>query len=239
MTDSSLIDSLTELALPLAASLGLRLWGIELGAAGRRIVRIYIERAETHCPDAAKEQGLLASRPEAESLAEQDPVLGDQRVGIDDCAHFSRLFGLSLEVEDLIAGAYVLEVSSPGLERKFFTPAQLASALDMDLELTLLDAPRDASLPAERRKFRGRLVAAPQADASGLVDPGALFTLRLPEPGSGACPGQLLHFAWKDLKKAQQIYLPPEKSLPGKGRAKKKQPWTEAGPGTHGVHGPD
>lgn len=38
-------------------------------------------------------------------------------VGLDDCAGFSRDLGALMEVEDLMAGRYTLEVSSPGLDR--------------------------------------------------------------------------------------------------------------------------
>jgi ribosome maturation factor RimP len=42
----------------------------------------------------------------------------------EDCASFSREFGTILDVEDAIPGAsYVLEVSSPGLDRKLSRPA--------------------------------------------------------------------------------------------------------------------
>jgi len=39
-------------------------------------------------------------------------------VTLDDCAEFSRRVGAVLEVEDPIPGAYELEVSSPGLDRR-------------------------------------------------------------------------------------------------------------------------
>ena len=38
-------------------------------------------------------------------------------VTIDDCAHISRQLGDFLDVKDIIPQAYVLEVSSPGLNR--------------------------------------------------------------------------------------------------------------------------
>jgi ribosome maturation factor RimP len=42
----------------------------------------------------------------------------------EDCANFSREFGTILDVEDAVpGGAYVLEVSSPGLDRKLTRPA--------------------------------------------------------------------------------------------------------------------
>lgn len=44
---------------------------------------------------------------------------GKDGVSIDQCAAVSRDVGLMLEVEEIIDSAYILEVSSPGLERKF------------------------------------------------------------------------------------------------------------------------
>ncbi|MDY0213723.1 MAG: ribosome maturation factor RimP [Desulfuromonadaceae bacterium] len=38
-------------------------------------------------------------------------------VTLDDCANFSREFSTALDVEDVVPGAYRLEVSSPGLDR--------------------------------------------------------------------------------------------------------------------------
>src|ERR1700747_1012914 len=48
-------------------------------------------------------------------------VFLDKPAGVthEDCAHFSREFGTILDVEDAVPGSsYVLEVSSPGLDRK-------------------------------------------------------------------------------------------------------------------------
>lgn len=41
-------------------------------------------------------------------------------VTLDDCQSVSRQAGVLLDVEDLISGQYVLEVSSPGLDRPLF-----------------------------------------------------------------------------------------------------------------------
>lgn len=41
----------------------------------------------------------------------------EQGISLEDCAAVSRAIGTWLDVEDLIAHAYHLEVSSPGLER--------------------------------------------------------------------------------------------------------------------------
>ena len=53
-------------------------------------------------------------------------VFLDKPAGVthEDCAQFSREFGTILDVEDVIpGGSYVLEVSSPGLDRKLVKPA--------------------------------------------------------------------------------------------------------------------
>src|SRR5919197_997072 len=47
-----------------------------------------------------------------------------QGVTHEDCALFSREFGTILDVEDVVpGGTYVLEVSSPGLDRKLTRPS--------------------------------------------------------------------------------------------------------------------
>lgn len=47
-------------------------------------------------------------------------------VSVDDCAAVSRQLSRLLDVEDPISGEYRLEVSSPGMERPFFTVQQYA-----------------------------------------------------------------------------------------------------------------
>src|SRR6202049_4044009 len=51
---------------------------------------------------------------------------GDKPVGVthEDCANLSREVGTILDVEDVVPGnSYLLEVSSPGLDRKLLRPA--------------------------------------------------------------------------------------------------------------------
>ena len=47
-------------------------------------------------------------------------------VTVDDCERVSRQVSAVLDVEDPIAGGYVLEVSSPGLDRPLYTLAHYA-----------------------------------------------------------------------------------------------------------------
>lgn len=69
----------------------------------------------------AEEQGLYISGiefiTEGRGLTVAIYLDGLHGVGIDDCAQFSRASGVLLDVEDPIAGAYHLEVSSPGFNR--------------------------------------------------------------------------------------------------------------------------
>ena len=47
---------------------------------------------------------------------------GPEGIGIDDCARMSRTLGTLLDVDDPIGGRYVLEVSSPGVNRPLTKP---------------------------------------------------------------------------------------------------------------------
>jgi ribosome maturation factor RimP len=47
-------------------------------------------------------------------------------VTIDDCANVSRDLGAALDAEDFISDAYLLEVSSPGLERELYSREDFA-----------------------------------------------------------------------------------------------------------------
>ncbi|MDL2290516.1 ribosome maturation factor RimP [Desulfovibrio sp. OttesenSCG-928-F20] len=186
MTRQHLLERITNLAKPLAHSLGLSLWGLELSSGPRLILRVYLEKA------------------------------ADEGVGIDDCASFSRLFGISLDVEDIMPGAYVLEVSSPGFERLFFTAAQLAGAVGRLLDISLHEAPADRG---GRKKFRGQLLAGPEPE-NDLPDD-ALFVLRLENEEEQ--PEDDLVFSFANVKKARQVWIAPEKVRPGKsGRQQQK-----------------
>ena len=50
-------------------------------------------------------------------------------VSLDDCAHVSRALSALLDVEDPIRSRYVLEVSSPGLDRPLRKPADFEQSV--------------------------------------------------------------------------------------------------------------
>ena len=96
---------LREIAERVAASIGLEVVEIDfLGTGKHRMLRVFIDR-----PGAVPS----ANHPDG--------------VTHEDCSTFSREFGTIVDVEDAIpGGSYVLEVSSPGLDRK------LSKAKDFD-----------------------------------------------------------------------------------------------------------
>ena len=78
----------------------------------------------------------------------------DDGIVVDDCAKVSRQVGDFLEVEELLSGAYTLEVSSPGLDRPLFTPKQYRAFIGSDIKVRL------RTLVNGRRRLTGKLVAA-------------------------------------------------------------------------------
>jgi ribosome maturation factor RimP len=74
-------------------------------------------------------------------------------VNVDNCALVSREVSAILDVEDPITNEYLLEVSSPGLDRPLFTPEHFAAVVGQKIEVKLA-IPQDG-----RRKFKGVLTA--------------------------------------------------------------------------------
>jgi len=70
---------------------------------------------------------------------------------VDDCADISRALSALLDVEDPLAGAYNLEVSSPGIDRPLTRRDDFARFAGFEAKVEL-------SAPvAGRKRFRGRL----------------------------------------------------------------------------------
>ncbi len=77
-------------------------------------------------------------------------------VSLSEIQSFSRRFGAVLDVEDPVEGPYLLEVSSPGLNRRLRRPEHFAFSVGKRLKVTLTE-PREG-----RRHFVGTLAAADQ-----------------------------------------------------------------------------
>ena len=178
MGQQNIVQEITRIAEPVVRALGLALWGIEIIPSGRTLVRIYVDIPP----------GPQDGPPEEAHTNAAPPGSRGKGPGVDQCARISRHVGLALEAEDLIHHAYVLEVSSPGLERPFFALAQLAPYLESDLELTLAGA--QPELP-DRKRLRGKLLAVGE-DAFTLLAHDAPEATRLSIP-------------WNNVRKATLV----------------------------------
>ncbi len=107
---------------------------------------------------------------------------GPEGVNIDDCAKVSRQIDIVIEAEDIIPGAFTLEVSSPGLERKFFTLDQLGDYVDRTLDVHLSE-PIDG-----RRHFKGKLLT--------VTDSGVELE----------CSGESHRLDWDDVREATLVH---------------------------------
>ncbi len=79
----------------------------------------------------------------------------DGGVNVTDCSKMSRELGAALDLEDLLPFAYVLEVSSPGLDRPLKTQRDFLRQRTRPLRLQLIEPHADLG-----RKVIGELVDA-------------------------------------------------------------------------------
>jgi ribosome maturation factor RimP len=149
------LDEIRKAAERVAASHGLDLVDLEFtGPARDRILRVTLEKnAEGRAKlKAAAEAG-------AEGLPErllEGSLAVEQLSGVthEDCAEFSRDFGVLLDVEDLIPSeAYTLEASSPGLDRKLTRAAEFERFTGCLVKVQTFEPVRN------NRHWQGRILA--------------------------------------------------------------------------------
>lgn len=136
------VQALAQRVAPALGDLGLECLGIEwVPGRGEGLLRVYVDRD------------------------------GEQPVTVDDCEAASREISALLDVDDPIAGHYLLEVSSPGIDRPLFSAEQFARFIGNEAKVTL-KLPRDG-----RRRLRGRIVEV-QGERIRMEVDGAMFDLR-------------------------------------------------------------
>ena len=91
---------------------------------------------------------MSGKRSTVQIMAER---IKDGLMGVDDCANFSRELSSALEVDDPLHDAYVLEVSSPGLDRP------LTDLKDFDKYEGYLARLELDRMIEGRKRFRGTL----------------------------------------------------------------------------------
>lgn len=79
-------------------------------------------------------------------------VDNDEGIVVEDCVTVSKQLSAVLDVEDTIASAYQLEVSSPGIDRPLFTEAQFKRQVNETIKVKM------AVAVDGRRNFKGRLI---------------------------------------------------------------------------------
>lgn len=73
-------------------------------------------------------------------------------ITVDDCGEVSRQVSAIMDVEDPISNAYMLEISSPGIDRPLFKPAQFEENKGKLIKL------KTSSPILGRRNFKGPIV---------------------------------------------------------------------------------
>jgi len=160
------LDEIRSAAERVAASHGLEVVNVEfLGPAKERVLRVYLEKnAEGRAKlKTAIEAGTEGELPErlAEGKLNIEQLSG---VTHEDCAEFSRDFGVLLDVEDLVPGAeYMLEASSPGLDRK------LSKAEDFERFKGCLVKVQTFEPLRNNRHWQGRLIAGPEGSSEKAI----------------------------------------------------------------------
>jgi ribosome maturation factor RimP len=160
------LDEIRSAAERVAASHGLEVVNVEfVGPAKERVLRVYLEKnAEGRAQlKAAIEAGNGQQLPERliEGKLSVEQLSG---VTHEDCAEFSRDFGVLLDVEDLVPGAeYTLEASSPGLDRK------LSKAEDFERFKGCLVKVQTFEPLRNNRHWQGRLIAGPEGGTGDVV----------------------------------------------------------------------
>lgn len=95
-------------------------------------------------------------------------------ITVDDCADFSREFGLLLDVSDIMEGSYDLEVSSPGLDRALSTLKDFIRFKGRKVRLRTKEP-----LEGSRRNIKAVIEGAGGQDITVRDFDGALFTIAL------------------------------------------------------------
>jgi len=138
-----LLDALNGLAARIAADAGVELVELSLrGSSRSRILRVDIDRC------------------------------GERGVTIDDCARVSDALGAALEDDELIDGEYLLEVSSPGIDRPIRSTDDIRRNTGRRVVVTTRE-PLDG-----RRRFAGTLTG--QRDGAMTVREDDRTTVAIP-----------------------------------------------------------
>jgi ribosome maturation factor RimP len=155
-----------EIAGPLAEEMGFELVDVEFVSAGRWTIRVYIDHLEG----------------------------GTGPVSIDDCTKVSRRLDDALEMNQTVPHRFVLEVSSPGIERRLRTVEHFRRHLGERVFVQTHD------LIDGRRRVEGELLAADAEAVTVATEDGGRWTT----PVAAVQKAHLVVDPWAALRAAKQ-----------------------------------
>jgi ribosome maturation factor RimP len=132
------LEKIREAAERVARSEGLEVVDVEWKIGKQRFLRVYIDRVPKKLAEGAE--------------AGQAVTAADAKISHRDCERVSQQLSVILDVEELITGpGYILEVSSPGLDR------ELKKAADFERFVGRLAKISTAEPIGDAKFFEGRL----------------------------------------------------------------------------------
>ena len=132
------LEKIREAAERVARSEGLEVVDVEWKIGKQRFLRVYIDRVP---------QKLAEGAEAGQAVMEADAMISHR-----DCERVSQQLSVILDVEELITGpGYILEVSSPGLDR------ELKKAADFERFVGRLAKISTAEPIGDAKFFEGRL----------------------------------------------------------------------------------
>jgi ribosome maturation factor RimP len=119
------LEKVRQAAERVARSEGLEIADVEWKVGKQRFLRVYIDRLPEQARHAADSNGenVEGSDSGTDEIPASNPY---PKISHRDCERVSQQLSVILDVEDLIPGpaGYVLEVSSPGMDRALKKPAE-------------------------------------------------------------------------------------------------------------------
>jgi ribosome maturation factor RimP len=101
-----------------------------------------------------------SARPTLQVMAERKDGGG---MTVEDCAQISRSLSALLDVEEPIGGAYVLEVSSPGIDRPLTRAKDFSAWKGFEAKI-------ETDLPVDgQKRFKGKLLGLDEAGRLGIT----------------------------------------------------------------------
>ena len=101
------IENIEILMAPTVEALGCRIWGVELQGGFKNNLKVVVY------------------------------IESEKGISVDDCAIVSEHVSDILDMEDLVPSPYVLEVSSPGLDRILFKERHFKESIGLKIDVRL------------------------------------------------------------------------------------------------------